>query len=161
MGVLTRPMMAGDKGQVVALLSGIPEFQSFEVLVAEEVIDSYLGNRASGYYIMVAEAESVIAGYICYGPTPLTESTWDIYWMATRPAKQGQGIGKTMLRLAEKHISEAGGRQSLIETSSKPGYERARAFYLNYGYELVARINDFYAPGDDRLIFRKRFPSGG
>ena len=125
--------------------------------MAEEVIDSYLRDpRGSGYHTLVAELDSTIAGYICYGPTPLTEGTWDIYWMAVAPEKQGKGIGGALLAHAEERIREAQGRLAIIETSSQPEYEKTRRFHLNHGYEVIGRIPDFYALGDDKLILQKR-----
>ena len=92
MTVRIRPMLKRDKPALMALLRATPEFKPAEVVVAEEVIDSYLADPAgSGYNTLVAEADSVITGYICYGPTPLTEGTWDIYWMAVAAGEAGQG----------------------------------------------------------------------
>lgn len=125
--------------------------------VAEELIDSYLDDPSgSGYHVLVAEADSTVAGYICYGPTPLTEGTWDIYWMTVAGEKQGQGIGSALMKSAEKEIRKAEGRLSIIETSSTPAYQKTRNFHFSQGYEIVARIPDFYAPGDDKLILQKR-----
>jgi GNAT superfamily N-acetyltransferase len=141
----------------MTLLRGLREFKPAEVVVAEEVIDSYLADPAgSGFNTLVAEADSVISGYICYGPTPLTEGTWDVYWMAVAAGEQGKGIGGTLLAYAEDKIKEAGGRLIFIETSSQPGYEKTRRFYLKHGYEATCRLPDFYAPGDDKLILQKR-----
>jgi len=150
-------MVKGDKPALMALLRSLPEFKPAEVVVAEEVIDSYLADpHGSGYHVFVAEADSAIAGYICYGPTPLTEGTWDIYWMAVSAEKQGKGVGGALLAYAEDKIREAGGRLIIIETSSQPEYEKTRRFHLSHGYEVIARISDFYAPGDDKLILQKR-----
>jgi len=152
-----RQMTRKDKPAVVGMLQNIPEFKPAEVDIAEEVIDSYLDNSIrSGYHIFVAEDGSSIAGYICYGPTPLTEGTWDIYWLAVVPDKQSQGIGKALLNFAEDKIKETKGRLSIIETSSKPEYEATRRFHQAQGYKTICRIADFYAPGDDKLVFQKR-----
>jgi GNAT superfamily N-acetyltransferase len=152
-----RPMAGEDKPAIMRILRAVPEFMPAEVVVAEEVIDSYLHDPSgSGYHVLVAEVESSVTGYICYGPTPLTEGTWDIYWMATAPERQGQGIGKALIASAEGKIKQARGRLSIIETSSKPEYERSRGFHYSRGYELVCKIADFYAPGDDKLILQKR-----
>ena len=146
-----------DKPAVIQMLRNIPEFKPAEIDVAEEVMNSYLGDPIrSGYHIFVAEAISSIAGYICYGPTPLTEGTWDIYWLAVAPDKQSQGIGKALVNFADNNIKENKGRLTLIETSSKPEYETTRLFYQAQGYEMACRIADFYAPGDDKLVFQKR-----
>jgi len=139
------------------MLSHTPEFKPSEVAVAEEVIDSYLGSPLnSGYYILVAEDDSAVAGYICYGPTPLTEETWDLYWNTVAQEKRGQGIGRLLMKSAEKEIIRAKGRLVLVETSSTPAYEASRRLHINHGYEIVARIPDFYAPGDDKLVLLKR-----
>ncbi len=157
MGLKVRPMTSRDKAAVMEILRDTPEFKPAEVLVAEELLDSYLQDPfSSGYYVLVAEIASSVVGYICYGPTPLTEGTWDIYWMAVTRRKQGQGIGKRLLARAEGKIKEAQGRLAFIETSSKPEYEKTRRFHFSQGYELVCCIADFYVPGDDKLILQKR-----
>ncbi len=149
-------MRKGDKPSLMALVRNTPEFKPAEVTVAEEVIDSYLRDPAgSGYSVLVA-GDSAISGYICYGPTPLTEGTWDVYWIALAPQEKGKGLGSALLTYAEDRIKEAGGRLIIIETSSQAGYERTRRFYQKHAYEAIARLPDFYAPGDDKIILQKR-----
>jgi len=139
------------------ILRNTPEFKPSEVTVAEEVIDSYLKDSVgSGYHILVAEVDSTVKGYICYGPTPLTEGTWDVYWEAVARERQDRGIGSALMESAEKEIGRAKGRLAIIETSSTPAYKKTRYFYLNHGYEVICRIPDFYARGDDKLILQKR-----
>jgi ribosomal protein S18 acetylase RimI-like enzyme len=146
-----------DKPGITKILLSTPEFKPFEVAVAEEIIDSYLEDPlGSGYHILVAEVDSTVTGYICYGPTPMTEGTWDIYWEAVAQERQGRGIGSALTQSAEKEIVKAKGRLAFIETSSTPAYEKTRHFHLSHGYEVVCRIPDFYAPGDDKLILQKR-----
>jgi len=150
-------MTSEDKPAIMQMLQDIPEFKPAEVDIAEEVIDSYIQEPIrSGYQIFVAEVGSSIAGYICYGPTPLTEGTWDIYWLAVNPKQQGQGIGKALLGFAEDKIKKTEGRLVLIETSAKPEYAATKRFYRSEGYELACQIADFYAPGDDKLVFQKQ-----
>jgi len=150
-------MLKGDKPALMTLLRGTPEFKPDEVVVAEEVIDSYLADPAgSGYNTVVAQEGAAIKGYICYGPTPLTEGAWDIYWLAVAPGEQGKGVGGSLLAYAEDRIKEANGRLAIIETSSLPSYEKTRRFYLKRGYEVIASLPDFYAPGDDKIILQKQ-----
>jgi ribosomal protein S18 acetylase RimI-like enzyme len=157
MRIKVRPMTVRDKPAVMAMLQDMPEFNKDEVAVAEEVVDDYLRESTkSGYHVFIAELDLAIAGYICYGPTPLTEATWDIYWLAVAPNQQRKGIGKHLLTLAEANIEKAGGRITIIETSSRPEYEATGRFYKTQGYELACRIADFYAPGDAKLILIKR-----
>jgi len=150
-------MTPEDKPSIMQILRSTPEFKPSEVVIAEELIDSYLSDPCqSGYYILVAELDTSVAGYICFGPTPLTEGTWDIYWIAVAQDRQRQGIGSVLLDSAEKNIREAEGRLSIIETSSTPLYANTRNFYSRHGYEIIARLLDFYALGDDKLILQKR-----
>jgi predicted N-acetyltransferase YhbS len=142
---------------LLRILKDTPEFKPFEIEVALEVIDCCLReSKNSGYFILVAEDNKDIVGYICYGPTPLTDGTWDMYWEAVAQGKRGQGIGSALMKAAEKEIRKAKGRLSLIETSSTPAYEKTRCFHLNLGYEIIACIPDFYSPDDDMLILQKR-----
>ena len=153
----TRPMTKKDKPAVLRILRDTPEFKPAEVLVAVEVIDSYLSDPSgSSYRVVVAETDSRIVGYLAYGPTPLTEGTWDLYWAAISRELQGRGTGSALVTHAEAEIRKVQGRLALIETSSKPEYERARCFHRRMGYELACRVSDFYAPGDDKLIFVKK-----
>jgi ribosomal protein S18 acetylase RimI-like enzyme len=157
MPVEIRPMAPQDKPAILQMLRNMPEFKPAEIAVAEELLDSYLHDSLkSGYYVFVAEAGSSIAGYVCYGPTPLTEATWDIYWLAVAPTRQNQGVGKSLLSYVEGAIKEKKGKIALIETSSKPEYKATRSFYQGQSYKLACRIADFYASGDDKLIFIKR-----
>jgi ribosomal protein S18 acetylase RimI-like enzyme len=153
-----RPMAGKDKPAVMSIIRCTPEFKPEEVAVAEEVIDSYLVSLdKSGYCILVTEDGGAVTGYICYGPTPMAEGTWDVYWMAVDPQKKRQGIGKTLMQAVIKAIGESNGRLALIEPSSKDDYENTRRFHISQGFEEVARIKDFYAIGDDMIIFQIRF----
>ena len=150
-------MTARDKQAVMDMLLNTPEFKPIEVATAEELIDAYLDQGlSSGYFLLVAEVDSSVAGYICYGPTPITTGTWDVYWMAVSRQFQRHGVGRALLAATEAEIKNTQGRLIIIETSSKPDYEKAQRFYSSQGYELISRIADFYEPGDDKLTYLKR-----
>jgi len=152
-----RSMVARDKPTIMDILRTIREFTHEEVVVAEELIDTYLeAPSTSGYLIYVAEVDSVLTGYICYGPTPLTKGTWDVYWVAVDPGAQGQGLGRKLMAFAEGKIKESRGRLVIVETSGRPDYDKTRRFHRSLGYKVAARIVDFYSPGDDKLILEKR-----
>jgi D-alanine-D-alanine ligase len=150
-------MSAADKPALMRILKNTPEFKPFEVTVAEELVDYYLSDGIkSGYNILIADDVGEVAGYVCFGETPCTIGTWDIYWIAVSQAKRGKGIGKMLDTAAETAIRKAQGRLAFIETSSTPLYENTRLFYQGRGYETIARIPDFYMPGDDKLILQKK-----
>jgi ribosomal protein S18 acetylase RimI-like enzyme len=150
-------MSRQDKPALMQILQHTPEFKPYEVEVAEEVIDGYLQDQqGTGYYALVAEDDSKVAGYVMFGQTPCTIGTWDIYWIAVSEEVRGKGIGKALTKAAEEEIKRMAGRLIIIETSSQELYENTRRFYLSQKYEQVARIPDFYSPGDDLLIMQKR-----
>ena len=134
-------------------------FTPAEVAVAEELIDIYLEKPEQGdYHVVVVENESKDAvGYMTWGPTPLAEDAYDIYWMAVAPSEQGKGRGKGFILWLEDEVRRRAGRLILIETSSQPKYHGTRQFYLDLDYKEVARVPDFYRAGDDRVIYAKYF----
>jgi ribosomal protein S18 acetylase RimI-like enzyme len=132
-------------------------FTAEELEVARELIDIWLDKpEQKDYIIRTAEKDGRVAGYVCFGPTPATEATWDLYWIAVSPELQGSGIGGKLLRFAEEEIFSRGGRIVVIETSSTEKYRSTRAFYEKKAYVPEARIRSFYRPGDDRLIYIRR-----
>lgn len=156
---MIRPMEARDKGPVLGLVRATGFFTEAEVVVAEELVDAYLEKPGQAdYRVVVVESEAgAVAGYMTWGPTPLAEDAYDIYWMAVAPSEQGKGRGKELIRWVEDEIRKSDGRVILIETSSQPKYSGTRQFYIDLRYKEVARIPDFYRAGDDRVIYAKYF----
>jgi ribosomal protein S18 acetylase RimI-like enzyme len=100
-------------------------------------------------------ASGELLGYANYGPTPHTDRTWDLYWIAVAREAHGKGVGSALLAEVERRLKEAGARLLLIETSSRTDYDATRGFYVARGYTEQARIRDFYAPDDDRVMLTK------
>jgi GNAT superfamily N-acetyltransferase len=155
---MIRPMSAPDKPAVMGLIRATDMFTPAEIVVAEELIDVYLGTPGQkDYEVVVSESDGGgVAGYMTWGPTPLAENVYDLYWMAVSPREQGRGRGKELVAWLEDRVRTLGGRMIVIETAGQPKYHPTRQFYLRLGYTEVARIPDFYKPGDDRIIYTKR-----
>jgi ribosomal protein S18 acetylase RimI-like enzyme len=156
-----RPLMPSDREGVIRILESAGNFTADEVATALELIDEWLeGGEESGYltYVLdsVREDSIGVLGYVCFGPTPLTEWTYDIYWIAVDKSKHRGGVGKTLLKFVEEEVARREGRLLLIETSSQETYGGTIQFYERTGYELVGKIRDYYKLGDDKLIFAKR-----
>ena len=156
-----RPLVAADRSGVFRILEGAGNFTPEEVATALELIDEWLElGEHSGYltYVMESQSEefSEVLGYVCFGPTPLTESTYDLYWIAVDKSRLRGGVGKRLLRFAEEEMARRGGQMLLVETSSQETYGGTIQFYEKSGYELVGKISEYYKPGDDKLIFAKK-----
>jgi GNAT superfamily N-acetyltransferase len=156
---MIRPMEARDKGAVAGLVRATGFFTEAEVGVAEELMDIYLGRpEQTDYHVVVVEDDAKkVAGYMTWGPTPLAEDAYDLYWMAVAPAEQGKGRGKELVRWLEAEVGRRNGRVIIIETSSQPKYHGTRQFYIDLDYKEVARVPNFYRAGDDRVIYAKYF----
>jgi ribosomal protein S18 acetylase RimI-like enzyme len=161
MNRVIRPLVAADRSGVFRILENAGNFTPAEVGIALELIDEWLElGEHSGYLTYVLEArdpeKSEVLGYVCFGPTPLTESTFDLYWIAVDKSKHRGGVGKRLLKFSEEEVLRRGGKMLLIETSSQETYGGTIQFYERTGYELVGKIPEYYKPGDDKLIFAKR-----
>jgi ribosomal protein S18 acetylase RimI-like enzyme len=97
----------------------------------------------------------LVQGYACYGPTPLTQGVYDLYWIVTDPAVQGKRFGRRLIEYVEQDVINRKGRMVLLETSSQETYGSTIRFYKRAGYKLVARIKNFYRIDDDKLVFSK------
>lgn len=150
-------MTREDRRTVLDIVQATEMFTPDEVAVARELIDIYLDQpQQRDYCLVVAENEDGrVVGYMSYGPTPLTEGTYDLYWMAVASEKQGRGYGRELVSWLEERVRAAGGRMILVETSSQPKYEKTRRFYTGLNYKEVSRIPDFYRRGDDRITYVK------
>jgi GNAT superfamily N-acetyltransferase len=120
-----------------------------------------LGTNAEPDYLFVGvfTPGEELVGFACYGPTPATDGTYDLYWIAVHPASQGTGSGTILLNEVERRLKGLNARMVVVETSSRSDYKDTRGFYIHRGYIESARSRDFYAPSDDRITFTKRLQS--
>jgi len=145
-----------DGSQIIHLTAAAGVFKPGEVACVQELWDAYLRQgEASGYDFLVYRNGDPLLGYTCFGPHPLTEGTFDLYWIAVDPQARGQGIGHALLTRVEDEVRARGGRMLVVETSGTPAYAPARRLYESCGYRYEAVVHDFYAPGDDLIIFGK------
>ena len=146
------------RARVAEIVRATGMFSDDEIAVAVELFDE--GTAApDGYRLLGVFAGAELLGYACYGPTPATDRTHDLYWIAVDPRAQGTGAGTRLLAAVERRLRDDAARLLVVETSGRAQYAPTRAFYLRRGYAEVARVRDFYAPGDDRIVFTKRLSS--
>ena len=153
-----RPLVQGDPARLYSVLIETQVFTSEEIKVAMELIDIVLKDPNQEDYKIhcVVNDEDQPIGYICYGPAPMTQGTFDLYWIVVDPRFQGHGIGSKLLHFLEGSVRERKGRIILIDTSSIPQYEKTQKFYVRHGFQEVARVPDYYHPGNDRITFCKK-----
>lgn len=179
------PLQRRDRTRLAELLAATGAFNSDEVQVALSLFDVSLAEAAENassrgsvgaaassrgshssrrdppeadYEFLGAfdEKGDRLMGYVCFGATPATDGTYDLYWLAVDPAAQGRGVGTALVRAVEEKLADRGARLLVVETSSRPDYEGTRRFYARSGYMEAARVRDFYAPADDRIVLTTR-----
>lgn len=144
----------GDAEQVRRLVAATGFFSEAEVDVAGELVGERLEKGPeSGYDFVLAEQGGRLAGYACFGPIPCTAASFDLYWIAVHPEFQGRGLGRRLLREAERRIQVAGGARIYVDTSRRAQYAATRAFYEGCGYRLESVLRDFYGPGDGKAVY--------
>ena len=162
-GTLTTPVLrtlnAADRGRIEEITRAAGLFGEEEILVALEVFDGAAGGSPD-YIALGAEQDGRLAGWICWGPTPCTLDTYDLYWMAVDPALQRTGVGTALVQAMERRLAGVA-RLIVVETAGRPDYRNTRAFYLARGYTVAATIADFYAPGDDQVVYVKSLSPRG
>ena len=153
-----RNLRPSDRLWLERILISCNAFTSAEVACALELLDSVLNNPdQQDYEVIIAEADSRVAGYVLFGAVPLTHGNYDLYWIATDPELHGRRYGRKKMEGTERRLQARGARMLCLETSSQDFYQRTRLFYEQGGYQEEARIRDFYRHGDDRITYVKRF----
>jgi D-alanine-D-alanine ligase len=145
-----------DRQTVRSILESSGFFYPAEVDVAVELVAERLAKgEASGYFFLFAEGPQGTAGYACFGPIACTQTSYDLYWIGVRQDQRRRGLGRRLLAASEEAIRQKGGRRVYVETSSRDLYEPTRQFYLRCGYRVEAVLEEFYGPGDGKVVFVK------
>ena len=151
-----RPLGSSDRARILEILIATARFTRQEIGWAMELVDVVVAGTKSEYEAHVIEdAARGVQGYVLFGPTPMAEGVFDLYWIAVDPKQQGQGLGQILLRFVENEVRRQDGRMLLIETSSKRSYAPTVRFYQRAGYREISRIKDFYRIEDDKVVFSK------
>ena len=147
---------ANDRERIRRLVDITGFFSCSEINVAVELVEERLAKGPeSGYHFIIAEHYGRLVGYCCFGPVPCTAASYDLYWIAIHPDFQGRGLGRKVLKETERLIKTGGGHRIYVETSQRVQYASTRAFYENCGYHLEAVLEDFYGPGEGKVIYSK------
>lgn len=144
-----------DVNPIIQILKETSFFRPTDVMVAEEVLRESVKRGATTYQSYTACNGDEVIGWICFGLTPCTVCTFDIYWLAVKAEIQRLGIGRKLLQHAESMIKRLGGRLCIVETSGSERYSPTKMFYEKNGYRENANIPDFYSPNDSKVIYVK------
>jgi len=145
-----------DRAAVLGVLSDVGLFPPEELVEVERILDAFLAGTADPGDRWVTDRVSGGSGGVAYyAPERMADGTWNLHLLAVAAAAQGHGRGSALVGYVETDLRSAGARVLLIETSGVPDFAAQRRFYRGLGYRKEARIQDFYATGDDKVIFWK------
>ncbi|GET41549.1 GNAT family N-acetyltransferase [Microseira wollei] len=153
---MIRPTTPDDSAALIALAVAAEMFAANETEALGKVLADYFsGNLDDGHVWVTDEEEGEPCGVAYYAPDPMADRTWYVYMIAVHPDYQRRGRGTALIQHLENELRSRGERLLLVETSGLAKYDRARAFYIKCGFEQEARIRDYWAAGDDKIVFRK------
>lgn len=147
-----RPTKPEDIPALKLMLDGTELFPS-EMLPG--MLSGFLSNDESEDIWLTCEADGKAIGFCYATPEALTEGTWNMLAIAVLPEKQGSGAGGAIVKELESNLRESGHRVLIADTSGADEFTQTREFYRKNGYSEEARIRDFWAEGDDKVIFWK------
>lgn len=158
-----RSLSPSDRAQLIDIVSQGAGFRSTEIACAIELLDAALvpaeardeNDSYEARVVIDDAAPDRVLGYACFGKTPMTDATYDLYWLVVAEAARGRGIGAKLMTGVEDELRQRGAGIIRVETSSLEGQGGARRFYEKTGFRLAGAIPDFYRKGDDLLVFAK------
>lgn len=144
---------AADPPRIEALVTATGAFTADEIRTAADLASTTLDGTET-YRWLLAEDDGVLAGYTCFDRVPFSKLSFELFWIAVLPERQGTGLGRELIGRTMSFARAKGGTQIFAETSSRPPRTAARAFYEHIGFTEAARFPDFYDLGDDKLVYR-------
>ena len=148
---IIKPAISDDIADLQAVVKQTQLFPS------EMLPDMLAASRAEDgmALLLTCHLDGVAVG-LCYAvPEDLADGTWNMRALAVRPDQQGKRLGTALVASAEQHLKAKGQRILIVDTSGTDDFALTRAFYAKNGYDEEARIRDFWAEGDDKVVFRK------
>ena len=155
---MIRVPLEEEGSAIISVAKKIKQFSDEDIACIEDLWKESIHSDTDPdrYHFIIAKNTEQVLGFACYGHRPLTEGTYDFYWLGVDPAFQKQGIGQALIERVENEVRDKNGYLLIIETSSIEKFSLPRAIYASLGYQLVGQIPDFYKPGDGLVIYTKK-----
>ena len=146
------PNRLRDKDALLSLVASAQMFSEEEQLV---IADTFVPLDHQTLWFGSYLEDKMIGVAYCY-PMEMTNRTWNVLMLLVHPDFHRQGIGRDLMVLTEKTLSERQERLLLVETSSTDAFDGARSFYQALGYDQQGLIHNYYDDNDHKVTFTKR-----
>lgn len=150
---MIRETIKADSEAILAIVRDSEQFDENCLTHVEETLNNYLAGESDDLWFTADDGEPVGVAYCA--PEPVTDGTWNLLMLWTRRDRNGQGHGSALVSHVENILNERSVRLLIVETSSLPDFAGARAFYDKCGFTEEARIRNFFAAGDDKIVYTK------
>ena len=153
---MIRETSPDDTEQLIRIAIEVEMFPAEASGFLEEMFSTHFASGDSEGHVCLTDAEDGEPCVMAYArPVEATDGTWNLLMIAVAPGKQGRGRGRALMESVEATLTKRGERLLLVETSGLESYAKTRRFYAGCGYTETARVPDYYAAGEDMVLFRK------
>ncbi len=147
-----REVVPGDLPGLKNIIDSTALFPS-ELL--DEMVQPFFQQTEKTEFWLTCELDNVLVAVAYFAPERMTNGTFNLLLIAVHSDLHGRGIGRELTAYIERFLKSGGVRILLVETSGLPDFERTRAFYTQNGYRVEATIAEYYAEGEDKIVFWK------
>jgi GNAT superfamily N-acetyltransferase len=152
---MTKPSIKPTtEADILALKIVVDQTDLFPSEMLPDMLAPALTGESEAFWL-TCHLDGTAVGFCYTEPEEMADGTWNMLALAVRPDLQGKRLGAGLVAAAEQHLRSKNQRILIVDTSGTDGFAMTRKFYAQNGYEEEARIRDFWAPGDDKVIFRK------
>ena len=145
-----------DTPSILAIVEGSGQFDANGLAHVRSTLEQHFAGMGDGIWLTADDGEPVGVAYCA--PEAVTNGTWNLLMLWTRDDRHGQGHGAALVSRVEQELRLRDARLLIVETSGLPTFAGARAFYAKCGFAHEATIKNFFAAGDDKLVFTKPLP---
>jgi len=160
---MIEPASPQDAAAIHCIAENAGVFSQSEIKSVDEMLDAFFNPTPDDdhTFIVYRDETRTVLGLACYGPTPFTDRIWELYWICVERARQRNHVGHALMEFISAELKAQTARALYLETSDSDAYAPARAFYEREGFECAAHLNDFYARGEGKIIYRKTLDAKG
>lgn len=153
---MIRETIPDDTEQLIQIAIDAEMFPAEASGFLGDMFSTHFASGESEGHVCLTDAEDGEPCGMAYArPVEATDGTWNLLMIVVAPGKQGSGRGRALMESVETTLRERGERLLLVETSGIESYDKTRQFYAGCGYTETARVPDYYAAGEDMVLFRK------
>ena len=126
----------------------------FFLTVASEAVD---GGQEGSPILRVATGTDpfTVEGAALFQSEAMAQGVANLLFVGALAASRGKGVGQALIENFEAWARGGDHRLAIVETASDDQFAPAWSLYERNGYEREARVRDYYAPGTDKIVYRK------